>query len=149
LPAEAAAMVRVPAVEVVMVMLEPAARLPTVQELPLAMSSWPLLAGAVEMPVPPELMPKTWERVRLVMVVVARVEVPVVIRGPETVKAEVEALVTVKLLVAELKVKLEEVAKVLVPAPNRMSLAVKFCSWMVGVVPPEDRTEPEPETEVT
>jgi len=77
------------------------------------------------------------------------VEVPVVIRGPETVKAEVEALVTVKLLVAELKVKLEEVAKVLVPAPNRMSLAVKFCSWMVGVVPPEDRTEPEPETEVT
>ena len=54
-----------------------------------------------------------------------------------------------KVLETELKVKLEDVAKVLLPCPNRMSLTVKFCNWMVGVVPPEDRIEPEPETEVT
>lgn len=89
------------------------------------------------------------------MLVVAKVEVPVTLNnpviqaGPETVKAEVEALVTVKTLVEELKVKLEEVAIVLLPWPNRMSLAVKFCNWIVGVVPPEDRMEPLPETEVT
>ena len=53
------------------------------------------------------------------------------------------------MLDVELKVKLVEVAKVLLPWPKRMSLAVKFWSWMVGVVPPEDRMEPLPETEVT
>ncbi len=47
------------------------------------------------------------------------------------------------------KVKLVEVAKVLLPAPNSRSPLVKFCSWRVGVVPPEERREPEPETEVT
>jgi len=55
------------------------------------------------------------------MLVVAKVEVPVTLNkpviqaGPDTVKAEVEALVTVKTLVEELKVKLEEVAIVLLP----------------------------------
>lgn len=37
----------------------------------------------------------------------------------------------------------------MLPWPNRISLAVRFCSWMVTAVPPEDRMEPEPETEVT
>jgi len=52
------------------------------------------------------------------------VDCPVTNRGPETVRAEVEALVTVRLLVEEVKVKLEEVAIGLVPLPNKMSLAV-------------------------
>ena len=57
--------------------------------------------------------------------------------------------VTVNRLVPGLNVKLEDVAKVLVPAPKRISLEVKFCNWIVGVVPPEESTEPLPETEVT
>ena len=36
-----------------------------------------------------------------------------------------------------------------VPAPNRISPEVKVCKEMVGVVPPEESTEPEPKTEVT
>ena len=43
---------------------------------------------------------------------------------PEADRPVVEALVTVKTLVLELKVKLEEVAMGLVPLPKRMSLAV-------------------------
>jgi hypothetical protein len=71
----------------------------------------------------------------------AKVDWPVTNKLP-LVKTVVEALVTVKTLVVELKVKLVEVAKVLVPAPNRISLAVRFCSWIVGVVPVQGRMEP-------
>jgi hypothetical protein len=86
----------------------------------------------------------------LVIVVVARVEVPVTANVPPTVsKLEMVVLpVTVKVL-PPTKVKLELVAKVLVPWPNKMSLTVRFWSWIVGVAPPEDRTEPEPLTAVT
>ena len=41
------------------------------------------------------------------------------------------------------KVKLEEVAKVLVPAPNNMSLAVKFCNWTGVPAVPLPMMEPE------
>jgi hypothetical protein len=57
--------------------------------------------------------------------------------------------VTAKVLEVELKVKLVEVPMTLVPCPNKMSLAVKFWSWMVGVVPPVEVTEPLPLTAVT
>ena len=52
----------------------------------------------------------SWPVVRPVEEAVAKVLCPVTIRGPETVKAEVEALVTNRLLVEELKVKLVLVA---------------------------------------
>ena len=107
------------------------------------------------------------ETVKALTLVVAKVEIPLTNRGPETVKPVVEAFckevlpetvrmlemvvepVTAKVLEEELKVKLEEVAKVLLPWPNKISLAVKFWSWMVGVVPPLDIIEPEPFTAVT
>ena len=57
--------------------------------------------------------------------------------------------VTAKVLEVVLKVKLVEVPMTLVPWPNKMPLAVRFWSWMVGVVPPEERMEPEPLTAVT
>ena len=57
--------------------------------------------------------------------------------------------VIAKVLEEELKVKLEEVAIILLPWPNKMSLAVKFWSWMVGVRPPLERMEPLPLTAVT
>ena len=50
------AMLIEPAVEVVMVMLDPAESEPTVQAVPLLIKSWPLLTGTVVMPVPPLLM---------------------------------------------------------------------------------------------
>ena len=88
--------------------------------------------------------------VRLVMVVVAKVEAAVTDSVPPTVKRleMVVEPVTAKVL-PPVNWKLEEVAKVLLPWPKRMSLAVKFWSWMVGVKPPEEITEPEPVTEVT
>ena len=91
------------------------------------------------------------EAVNWVAVVVARVEAPATFKVPPTVsKLEmVVEPVTAKVLVEEVKVKLEEVAKVLLPWPNRMSLAVRFWSWTVGVKPPEDRMEPLPLTAVT
>ena len=57
--------------------------------------------------------------------------------------------VTAKVLEVVLKVKLVEVPMTLVPWPNKMSLAVRFWSWMVGVVPPVEVTEPLPLTAVT
>lgn len=105
--------------------------------------------------------------VRAVVEALAKVDCPVTNNGPEIVRAVAEAVckevcpdtvkrfeivvdpVTAKVLEPELKVKLEEVAKVLLPWPNKISLAVKFWSWMVGVRPPDERMEPEPETEVT
>ena len=70
---------------------------------------------------------------------------------PETVKMlEIVVLpVIANVLEVELKVKLVEVAKVLLPCPNKMSLAVRFWSWTVGVNPPEEITEPLPVTAVT
>ena len=130
------------------------------------MSNW-FKVGAVEVPVPPLPTARGCDKVRFVMVVVAKVEVPVTNSGPPTVKAVAEAVcrevwpetvnrllmvvlpVTARVLEAELKVKLEDVAKVLLPCPNRMSLEVKFWSWIVGVVPLLDCIEPLPETEVT
>jgi hypothetical protein len=73
-----------------------------------------------------------WETVRLVMVEVPRVEVAL----------------TVKPELAE-KVNREEVPIVVLPWPKRMSLATRFCKEIVGVVPPVEVMEPEPETEVT
>ena len=102
-----------------------------------------------------------WAMVRLVTVVVANVEVAVAVKLVAVVVAKVVTPLTVrrleivvepvtaKVLELELKVKLLEVAKVLLPWPKRMSLAVRFCSWMVGVRPPEETTEPAPETDVT
>ena len=98
---------------------------------------------------------------------VARVEVPVTNKGPETVRPVLEAFcsdvfpetvrmlemvvlpVTAKVLEVELKVKFVLVPIILFPCPNKMSLAVRFWSWMVGVLPPEEITEPEPLTAVT
>ncbi len=128
-----------------------------------------MLASILKVPLPLMVLTKPFVKrlERAGMLVVAKVEVPVTNRGPATVRAVAEALcrelcpdtvrilemvvepVTAKVLEAELKVKLEEVARVLLPAPNRMSLAIKFWSWTVGVRPPEDRMEPLPETEVT
>ena len=45
--------VMVPADEVAMVMLAPAAKFPTCQLEPLLINNWPLVVGAVEIPVPP------------------------------------------------------------------------------------------------
>ena len=45
--------VMVPADDVEIVILEPAAKLPTCQLEPLLINSWPLVVGAVAMPVPP------------------------------------------------------------------------------------------------
>jgi hypothetical protein len=55
-PPPLAATVICPAVVVVMVMLLPATRLPTPQPEPAAIKSWPLLTGAVLVPVPPLVM---------------------------------------------------------------------------------------------
>ena len=45
--------------------------------------------------------------------------------------------------------KLEDVPIVAFPCPNRTELAAKVCKEMVGVLPPEEVTEPDPVTEVT
>lgn len=127
-----------------------------------------VLEPKVNVPLPAvRVLPLKLLALKAVAVVVAKVEVPVTNMGPETVKPVVEAFcrevlpetvrrlemvvepVTARVLEEELKVKLEEVAMVLLPWPNRMSLAVRFCSWMVGVKPPEEVTEPEPLTAVT
>lgn len=63
----------VPAVLVAIVMLEPAERLPTVQAVPLLIKSWPLLMGAVMMPVPPLLVVRGLDNERLVIVALATV----------------------------------------------------------------------------
>jgi hypothetical protein len=91
----------------------------------------------------------------------AKVDWPVTNRGPETVRAEVEALVTVKTLVPELKVKLELV-DMEEPPPKRTSVEVRRLApvpplatgripvkVMLGVVPPEEAMLPEPVTLVT
>ena len=125
--------------------------MPNVEELvpPLAIGKIPVTSVAP----PPKLIPPLYNAPPVERTLpVPREDIvvePVTTKGPLTVKAEVLALVTVKTLVAELNVKLEDVAKVFVPAPNNISLAVIVCSWIVGVVPPEERTEPLPETEVT
>jgi hypothetical protein len=89
---------------------------------------------------------ESWE-----IVVVARVDVPVTDKDPPTVK-RLEIVVdpvTAKVLEVELKVKLVLVPMMLFPCPNNMSLAVRFWSWRVGVLPPEESIEPEPFTAVT
>jgi hypothetical protein len=68
------------------------------------------------------------ETVKAVVEALANVDWPVTTKGPLTVEAEVEALVTVKTLVAELKVKLEEVPTALVPLPNRTSVEVRLAA---------------------
>ena len=45
--------------------------------------------------------------------------------------------------------KLEEVAITPVPWPNKTSLEARVCKVMLGVLPPEEVTEPEPVTLVT
>jgi hypothetical protein len=56
----------VPADDVAMVMFDPADNEPTCQEEPLAINNWPLTAGAVLMPVPPEEIPKALAKVKVV-----------------------------------------------------------------------------------
>jgi len=60
----AAAIVTCPTVEVVMVMLLPATNVPTIQEVPEATRNWPFATGAVDVPVPPEEIPRGSVRVR-------------------------------------------------------------------------------------
>jgi hypothetical protein len=88
---------------------------------------------------------------KLVIVVVAKVEVPVTDNVPPTVSKLLMVVepVTARVLVPGVKVKLVDVPITLLPCPNKMSFAVRFWSWMVGVVPPEDNMEPEPLTAVT
>ena len=81
-----------------------------------------------------------WATVRFVIVVVARVEVPAVkvvsavepvtARAPPTVRRleMVVEPVMARVLDVGLKVKFELVAKVLLPWPNKISLAVRFCN---------------------
>jgi hypothetical protein len=91
-----------------------------------------------------------WATVRLLIVVVASVDVPVTLNVPPTVSKLLIVVepVTVKVL-PPTKVKLEEVAIMLFPCPNNISLAVKFWREMFGVEPPLEVIEPEPVTEVT
>jgi hypothetical protein len=91
-----------------------------------------------------------WATVRLVIVEVASVDVPVTDNVPPTVKRLLMVVepVTVKVL-PPTKVKLVEVPITLVPWPNNISLAVKFCREMFGVLPPVEVMEPLPVTEVT
>ena len=100
-----------PGVPVVMVTLDPAIKFPTVQLLPLPISSCPLVVGAEEIPVPPDVTPKTWPKVKLLIVVVAKVLVALTVNPP-----------------VEVKVNRDEVATGLVPLPNRISDEVKLAA---------------------
>jgi len=101
--------------------------------------------------VPKLVMVGAWATVRLVMVVVANVDVPVTANVPPTVSKLLMVVepVTASVLETLLKVKLVEVPKMLLPCPKRISLAVIFCKEMFGVVPPVEVMEPEAVTEVT
>ena len=57
---------------------------------------------------------------------------------PDTLKAEVEALVVVNFAPSQVKEVL--VAGTPVPAPNRISLEVKLTKVRFGVVPPEENS---------
>jgi hypothetical protein len=87
--------------------------------------------------------------VDVALVEVESIDTRLVIPPFRALRLVVEALVTVKTLVAELKEKLEEVAMVLLPAPNRTEPEARVTKDTVGVVPPEEVMEPEPETLVT
>jgi hypothetical protein len=91
------------------------------------------------------------ETERLVDEALAKVVWPVTLSVPPTVRRLLIVVdpVIARVLEAGLKVKLVEVPKVFVPCPKSMSLAVKFCNWMVGVEPPLEVMEPAPLTEVT
>jgi hypothetical protein len=75
LPAEV--MVIAPGVEVVMVMLVPLIKVATPQPVPLLAISWPVWVGAEVVPVPPEEIPTTPERL-MVEVPVMEMLVPAV-----------------------------------------------------------------------
>ena len=84
----------VPAVEVDQTILLPFCRVLTPQVLPVEAIICPAWVGAVVVAVPPEPMAKGWVRVRLVMVVLAKVEVPVTVKLVMVVVAKVEVPVT-------------------------------------------------------
>lgn len=123
--------------------------------------------AALIFPVNDSLVPEALVKVSFVTVVLASVEAPLTFKLPDAEMFVAEAFckdvlpLTLKMLemVVEpvmanvfdvvLKVKLVEVPIMLLPWPNKMSLAVKFCKEMLGVRPPLEVTEPLPETEVT
>ena len=84
-------MVMVPAEEVATVIYALPAKLPTCQLEPLAISSWPLVVGAVAIPVPPLVMDKVPEVNWLVLMAMSWLEAAVSLPLLSTVKLVVEA----------------------------------------------------------